>query len=350
VTTFTQPMGDFESTLPDAGLGPEVEIDHDRVPLGVSFVFGPTYDGTVFATKDNLLYYSKPKQPEYFPSLFYIEVSTPQFPLMTGLIHGGQVYCLSKRDIFYIQGTGDGTFLPFKRDCRTGAQTVLGAITIPGKGICHTGPDGIYMFNASSDVKISEQSLEPLFRGEDVEDMAAVDTMADSWLWNYKNLLYFGYRSSGQDAPGNILVLNLDTGKVAYYVYNDGADVQIRTITTDDTNSRLLIGDNTGYIRVIESPSYTDDSGVAIPFDVKSKDFLLSTRSHFPRHVWYDVEASNAESVTGELYLDGEVHQTHTITGSRVIRRRLVDTGNGSRAAVRIHGSGPAAIFVTEFE
>lgn len=343
-------MGDFESSLPDAGLGPELQEDRDRLPLGVSYVFGPTFDGTTFALKDNRLYYSKPKQPEYYPALFYIEVSTPQFPLVTGLTHGGQIYCLSRRDIYYIQGTGDGTFLPFRRDCRTGAQTILGAVSIPGRGICHTGPDGIYMFNASSDMKISEATLEPLFRGETVEGMAGVDTMDDSWLWSYKNLLYFGYRSADQDRPGNVLVLNLDTAKVSYYVYNDGDDVQIRTITTDDTNSRLLVGDGTGFVRVIESPAYADDSGVAIPFDVKSKDFLLQTRSHFPRHVWYDVEASNAVSVTGELYLDGEIHQSHTITGSRTIRRRLVDTGNGSKAAIRIHGSGPATIFLTEFE
>ena len=79
MTTYTTPLGSFESTFEDAALGPELEIDHDRPPLG-SFVFGPAYDGTTFIIKDNLLYYSKPKQPEYFPALYYVEVSTPQLP------------------------------------------------------------------------------------------------------------------------------------------------------------------------------------------------------------------------------------------------------------------------------
>jgi hypothetical protein len=174
--------------------------------------------------------------------------------------------------------------------------------------------------------------------------------MATSWLWPFKNNLYFGYASEDQDYPGNVLAMNLDTGKVQYHVYNDGSDVEIRAIATDVENSRLLVGDNTGFVRVIESPDYTDDSGEPIAFDVKSKDYGLQTRAHFPRFVKYDVDASGAESVTGELYLDGELHQSHAISGSRQTKRRLVATGNGTRAALRISGSGPVSIYLTEFE
>src|SRR3990167_2221900 len=294
---YTQPGSDFESNIADSILGPKVEIDHDRPPLG-SFVFGPAYDGTLFIIKDNLLYYGKPKQPEYFPALYFVEVSAPQRPLKTGVVHNGQVYVFSESESYYIQGTGHGTFLPFRRDSKTGAQSIRGALAVPGKGIFHTGPDGIYLLSSGSDVKLTEQTLEPLFRGETVEGMAGVSSMDTSWLWQFNNHLYFGYASSGQTYPGNVLVLNIDTGKVAYYVYNDGSVVQIRAIATDVENSRLLIGDNTGFVRVIESPTYTDDSGTAISFDVKSKDFTLQTRAHFPRFVKYDVEATDAASVT----------------------------------------------------
>lgn len=346
---YTTPGADFESNIDDAILGPEVETDHDRPPLG-SFVFGPAYDGTLFAIKNNLLHYCKPKQPEYWPALYYIEVSPPQRPLKTGVIHNGQVHVFSENDIYYIQGTGHGTFLPFRRDCKTGAQSLRGALAVPGKGIFHTGPDGIYLYTASADVKLTEQNLEPIFRGETVEGLPGVSTMSTSWLWAFRNYLYFGYSSSGQGYPGNVLAMNLDTNKVQQFIYNDGSVIQIRAITTDKENKRLLIGDATGYVRVIESSSYTDDSGTAIEFDVKSKDFELQTRSHFPRFVKYDVDASDAEEVTGELFLSGESHQSHTITGSRNTKRRLVATGNGNRAAIRISGSGPTAIYLTEFE
>lgn len=346
---YTQPGADFESNIADAILGPEVEIDHDRPPLG-SFVFGPAYDGTLFAIKDNLLYYCKPKQPEYWPALYYVEVTPPQEPLTTGVVHNGQVYVFSKSNAYYIQGTGHGTFLPFRRDSKTGAQSLRGAAAVPGKGIFHSGPDGIYLLSSASDVKLTEQTLEPLFRGEDAEGMVGVSEMETSWLWPFKNSLYFGYSSSGQSYPGNVLAMNLDTGKTAYHVYNDGSVVQIRAITTDVENSRLLVGDSTGYVRVIESPLYTTDSDEPIEFDVKSKEYGLQTRAHFPRFVKYDVDATDAEEVTGELYLDGDLHQSHTITGERITKRRLVATGNGARASVRIHGTGPASIYLTEFE
>src|SRR3990167_6752976 len=117
---YTQPGSDFESNIADSILGPEVEIDHDRPPLG-SFVFGPAYDGTCFILKDNLLYYCKPKQQEYWPTLYFIEVSTPQFPLKTGVFHNGQPFALSANEIYYVQGTGNGTFFPLPMKAKTGA-------------------------------------------------------------------------------------------------------------------------------------------------------------------------------------------------------------------------------------
>ena len=350
MSTYTTPIDEFDTSTSDGALGPEVQFDRDRPPLG-SFVFGPAYDGTCFILKDNRLYYCKPKQPEAWPALYYIEVGPISFPLTSGLLHNGQVYCFNQNDIFYVQGTGNGTFLPLRRDCKTGAQSIRGALSVSGRGIYHTGPDGIYLYTASSDAKITEQTLEPIFRGETTEGIPGVSTMTSSWLFAYGNNLYFGYRSSGQDQPGNVIVMNLDTGKTAYFVYNDGSDVLIRAIAHDRENKRLLVGDNSGFVRVIESPLYTDDSGESIAFDVKSKELTLPTRAHFPRFIKYDVDASDDDAtVTGELYLDGVSHQSHTITGNRITKRRQIGTGNGQKASIRISGTGPVSIYTTEFE
>jgi hypothetical protein len=346
VTTYTTPIDDFDSTLPDSFLGPEVARDHDRPPLG-SFVFGPAYDGTCFILKDNLLYYCKPKQPEYWPALFFVEVSPPQFSLKTGLFYNNQPYVLTTNEIYYVAGTGDGTFLPTGTNARTGAQSILGAVSVDGKGIYHTGPDGIYLFNNGLDRKITEDSLEPIFRGEDKEGLPGVFTMTNSWLMAFQSKLYFGYQSAEHDYPANILVLNLDTDKLVYYLYNDGSDVEIRTVRVDETNNRLLAGDSAGIVRVIESKSHSDDSGTAISWEVQSKDFTLQTRKHFPRWNKYDVDATNA-TCTGELILDGVSHQSHTISGNRKTNRRLVDTGNGNKSAIRISGTGPATVYAAE--
>lgn len=346
---YSQPFDTIDSVVADGSLGDSVETDHDRPPLG-SFVFGPAYDGTCFIIKDNLLYYCKPKQPEYWPPTYFIEVSVPQLPGITGVFHNGQAYYFSKSEVYYIQGTGHGTFFPLPMRAKTGAQSIRGAIAVAGKGIFHTGPDGIYLFASGSDVKITEDALEPLFRGEDVQGMPGVADMTSAIIWAYRNHLYFAYRSANQDYASNVLVMNMDTSRVNYYVYNDGSDVEISSVTTDHQNSRLLIGDGVGFVRVIESNSYTDDSGEEIEFEVQSKDFVLQTRLHFPRWMKYDIDASNAEECTGALLLGGEVHHSHILTENRNTRRRLVGEGNGNRAAIRIYGRGQVSIFACESE
>ena len=349
MTTSTAPLDNFDTSISDGALGTTVKTDRDRPPLG-SFVFGPAYDGTCFAIKDNLLHYCKPKQPEAWPALFFVEVDVTEFPGLTGVFHNGQPHYFTTRDIFYIQGTGDGLFQPLRLSAKTGAQSIRGAVSVAGIGIFHTGPDGLYLFSSGSDQKITEQSLEPIFRGETVEGLPGVSDMSTSWLWAYQNHLYFGYTSAGKDYPVNILVLNMGTRRINHYSYNDGTDIEIRAIQTDHTNNRLLVGDGTGFVREIEDTASTDDSGTAISYSLQSKEFTLPTRKHFPRFMKYDVDASSATTCTGELLLDGAVHHTHTITGNRLTKRRLVGAGNGNKAAIRISGTGPASIYTAELE
>jgi hypothetical protein len=336
-----------DTNTADGSLGDTVETDHDRPPLG-SMVIGPTYNGICFILKDNLLYFCDAKLPEYWPTTNFLEVSTPQFPLKSAAFMNGQLYCFSKNEIFFIQGTGSSSFFPYAMKAKAGAQNIFGALSVPGKGIFHTGTDGIYLFSGN-DFKITESTLEPIFRGETVNGMNGVsDSLANSWLFSHGNYLYFGYTSTGYSYPTNVLVINMVTNKVAYYVYNDGSNVEIRCITRDETNNRTLIGDNTGYIREIEKKSQPQDEAAAISWELQSKDFTLATRKHFPRWNKYDVSVSG--TCTGSLILDDEVHQTHSITGNRDIRRRLIKPGNGGRASIRISGTGPATIYGAESE
>ena len=341
-------MDDFDTSTGDSGLGTEIRTDNDRPPLG-TFTFGPAYDGTCFIIKDNRLYYCRPKQPEAWPPLYYIEIGQLDLPGITGVFFNGQPHYFTKNDIWFIQGTGQSVFHPIPMSSKTGAQSSRGAFAVTGRGIFHTGPDGIYLFTGTNDTRITEATLEPTFRGETVGALPGVSDMSSSWLWGHKNHLYFGYQGAGSN-PDNILVMNMETGRINHYTYNDGSAVEIRAITTDSTNDRLLVGDATGFVRVIEDNTYTDDSGTAIPFDLQSKDFTLQTRKHFPRWVKYDINASSAATCNGVLLLDDAVHHTHALTGNRVTRRRLVGEGNGDRVSNRISGTGPVTIYATEFE
>lgn len=338
-----------DTTTADASLGSKLETDHDRPVVG-QYVSGPAFDGTCFIVKENLLYYCKPKQPEYWPSDYYIEVSTPQFPGKCPVIfHGGIPYFLTKNEIFQIQGTGHNKFLSIGQKAKTGAQGAFGALSVKGKGIYHTGADGIYLFSGD-DKKITESNLEPLFRGETVNGMPGVSSMTTAWLHQYGNNLYFGYTSTGYTYPTNILIMNLDTNRISYYAYNDGSVISIRCIATDETNNRILVGDTAGFVRKIDDKTVSTDSGTVISWEVQSKDYTLQTRRHFPRWAKYDVDASSATTCTGEVIVDGTTVQSHTITGSRNVRFRHITTSNGKRCAIKISGTGPASVYAAELE
>lgn len=222
-----------------------------------------------------------------------------------------------------------------------------------GKGIFHFGSDGIYIFNSTGDMKSTQQRFDPIFQGETRHGIPGVDyEYSNQILIVWHDRLYCFYKSS-EDAtyPASCIVLNITSGKTSYYKY----PFEITEACVDDYNDRLLIADGNQYIWKIEDPDYQTDyisvsSKTAIPWESESKEFTLQTRAHFPRWCKYDVDASGATSASGYMLLDGAVQQAHALSGDRLTRKRLVETGNGKRASVRIGGSGPVEIYAVEFE
>ncbi|MBT7628777.1 MAG: hypothetical protein HN597_03610 [Desulfobacula sp.] len=338
----------IDTNTADTALGTEVETDHDRPPLG-SFVLGPNYNGTCFIIKDNLLYYCSPKQPEYWPVSNYIEVSPPQFPGQTAVFWNGQLYYITKNEIYLIQGTGVSTFFPIPMSAITGAQGIDCAVSVTGIGIYHVGVDGIYLFTNGNDKKISHVFMERLFRGETVNSVPGVDKdkLNKSWLIQFNNKLYFGYCGSTNTHPQNIIVFDMATTKIWFFDYG----VEITAVAVDKTNKRLLAGDTSGNVYILEDSSLTKDNGEDIAWEIETKDFTMQTRKHFPRWTKYDVDASDSDcSATGAVIVDGSQLQSHVISGNRVTRRRLITTGNGDRVSLKITGTGPVSIHAMEFE
>ena len=329
------------SSQADTALGDGAETDHDLPPAG-TFVIGPNYNGTCFIIKDNLLYYCLAKRPEYWPSTYFIEVSTKQFPGTSLVFWNAQPYFFTKKDIYFIQGTGHPAFNPVNMKSRTGAQGPQGAFPVDKEGIYHVGSDGLYLFNGD-DKKITEATLEPIFLGETVNDMPGATSLEKAWLIQFKNKLYFGYVGTGT-YPDNVLVLFLGANrKVAYYHY----PFEIVSVQIDHANNRLIAGCGDGQLRVLETGS--DDSGTAIDWECQSKDFTLPTRAHFPRWAKYDLDVDSG-TANGQIILDGAILQTHIITGSRNTTRRLIDSDNGNRCAIRLSGTGVSTVYLAEME
>jgi hypothetical protein len=327
-------------TTSDDSLGSEVETDHDRPPLG-TVVFGPAYNGYLFILKDNRLYFSKNLRPEYWPPNYYIEVGPSQYDLKSIRFHNGVAYVQNAHEIYEIQGTTFDTFFPFPMSASTGAVSQEASLSVKNKGIYHVSQDGIWLFNGSDDRKISEPEFDSIFRGETKGSIPAVQNIEESWLFEYRDKLYYGYPSLSGGYPDNLLVTNLETNRTEHYDYGQ----TFRTITADRTNNRILAVDDSGYVWVLEDTSVTTDDGTAIAWQIQSKEYSDQLYKYFPRYAKYDVDGT----ATGTVLLDGSSHQTHSIT-SRNTKKRLITAGTGDRIAVKVNGSGTVTVREVEVE
>jgi hypothetical protein len=340
----------IDSDTADASLGDTVSTDHDRPPLG-SYVAGPSFNGTVFIIKDNKLYFSKPKEPEYFPTTYFVDVSSRQYGGLCVVMYDKQPYYVTKNKIYYIYGSAASSWLPMDTAAKTGTQSANGVAGVEGYGIFHVGSDGVYLFSPSSDYKHGKdekvtKSFDPIFRGEDKNGVPAVGDLTKSWLFYWENKVYFGYPGTGDIYPTNILVFYLDEKRVGYFTRGQ----EIHAVGVDNYNNRFIAVDGDGYSWEVESKTITTDDGSVVSWEVESKNFTLQTRRHFPRWAKYDVNALDSSSASAEVILDGITLQTHTLSGERDTRRRLISRGNGKRLSHKISGSGPVEIYAVESE
>jgi len=333
-----------DTTTTDANLGGLVPSNNDRPPSGSDLCIGPLFGGYVFIAKNNLLYFSSAKQPEYFPATNFLEIAEPQDPITAMTIHEGQLYVATARKLFIIQGTVSASFAAIPIESKTGTPNSLCLVGVVGTGLFHLGPDGIYLLSGGVDRKITQLNFEPLFSERvdatvnEFEGMLTVKDDSKRWFFVYQNKFFFHY------STGAVLVFNTDQQKWTYYKY----DQQLTAPAYDDTNKEFLVGTIGKTVRQLEDVTSTTDAGTAIAWELQSKEFTLQTRRHFPRWVKYDVDLST--DVTGNLNLDGTTHQSHTLSTDRKTKRRLVKTGNGRRMSINLTGSGSATVFAVEAE
>lgn len=332
----------------DNGLGTSVAYDHDRPPLG-TVVFGPTFGGYCFMLMENLLYYCKPNQPEYWPATYYIEVGPQQEPLTAIQIHNGVPYVMSTEEIYMIQGTGADSFFPFPMKAKAGALSHIGALSVPGLGIVHADIDGLYGFaGAGNDDRISDDRFRPLFSGDAVGSVPGLNrtNAANCWLLAFDNKLWFGYPATGSTYPDNMIVIDLRTQQGRHYQYPQ----QFGAVCVDGTNNRILALDSTGYVRRLDDPGATTDDGMAISWQIESKAFTDQLYKYFPRYAKYDITLGNGASATGNILLNDAIIQTHNLIISRQTKKRLIDGNNGDRLGIRITGTGPVTFRECEIE
>lgn len=337
---FAVGLGSGIVAVADEELGALVETDHDYPPSGASLVIGPSNDGYLMLVVGNLLYYSKPKQPEYWPAAYYLEVCQPDEAIMAYRYFNGVLYLATDRDIYQVTGSSPSTFFPLNLNIGSGTKARQCFLGSRATGLVRLWHDGIYQYTGGRDYTISE-AFSPIFGGHDRFSMPGMDTAAraNCWLVQYGDKFYFGYPSEDATYPDNILVWDASSKRVCHYQYPVGFSYA----TVDPVNGWLLAADTTGYVWQLEREDLTADNGTVIDWDVQTKDFAW-LRKNFPRNARYDVELVNGATGTAYIQLDDEIKQTHTLRTSRATKQRLIEGCTGDRLSIRITGTGPVII------
>ncbi len=335
------------SSQADSALGTELNwTNHDRPPLG-GVVLGPNFNGTCFILKDNNLYYCLPNQPEYWPSDYYIEVSSLQFPLIAGAFLDGILYVASAVEVYQISGSVPGQFFPLPMGCQTGTVNYRCFEGVKGQGIYHMGAEGVYLYSGGKDQLVSRGNLDTIFYGETTGNISGLNRtyLTNCWMKSFHGRLYIGYPGGSSQYPDNIFVLDLQSQKMVHHSYA----ATFRAVGRDFTYNRLLAGDTDGNSWEWEDSDSTTDDGTAISWTIQSADFN-QLRKYFPRYAKYDVKVGTGGTASGYILLDDTVAQTHTLNGDRLTRKRLVTGCTGDRLSVRISGTGTVDIYGAEIE
>ena len=338
----------IDTNVADTALGTEVDEDHDKPPSG-TFVFGPSFTGMCFMLKDNLMYYSLEKTPEYWPVSHYLEICSMDYDVISGTIFDGQIYVATEHDIYLIPGTSHATFgAPLTMSAITGTISPNCFLGVHGYGVFHLGNDGIYLLSSGKDEPVTHERFKPIFEGTTVGSIPGVDktNLKNSWITFFKNKLYFCYPKSGSTYPDNMIVTDLRTGKSSHYDYGE----TFPCVGIDYANKRLLACDTSGYVWEIEHEDSTNDNGTTISWQIETKEYSDQLRKYFPRNARYDVNLGTEATANGYILLNGTSKQTHAITESRITKKRLITGCTGDRIAVRVTGTGPVDIYSMEVE
>jgi hypothetical protein len=337
----------------DEGLGDEVEEDHDRLPDDVVAVLGPDYNGYLFALTGNSVYFSKPKQPEYWPSTYFVEVASPDDELVGGCLYEGKVYVFTRDKAYEISGTGYQSFFPLPIAQSVGALDQDGIMPVKGMGIFHTHNDGVWLLSTVNDQKWSKERFDSIFNplittSSNIPEIDP-DEVDNCLMVYWKGKVYFGYPESGSTYADHFLIITPTTGQVEHYDYGVG----FTALVGDSENDRLLAADTSGYLWELEDTGVTTDGGTAISWQIQSKDYSDQLRRYFPRAAKWDVDLGTAGTGNGLILLDGATAQTHAFvvtTTDRIVKKRLITGQNGRRVALRVSGTGPVDIYHAEVE
>lgn len=122
----------------------------------------------------HVLYYSKPFRPESFPPQNFIEVGTPDSPIMFMVATKGLLYVFTTKTVYQVLGAGSTVPVIIPTGVMHGAVSNFGWVVSEGV-IYYQSYDGVYAFQGSSSPYLSA-ATEWVWTGKNLGPVPAMDT------------------------------------------------------------------------------------------------------------------------------------------------------------------------------
>lgn len=313
------PIGGINATSSqtDDGLGTGVGLGNNAPPV-CSWI--EEFQETMFFCRDaahpNYLWFSQRFLPHAVPSANFLEIGNPNDPLQAAVASSGLLGVFSRLTKYRVFGNATGGYVAQEAMSRRGTPAPL-ACAATESGILFVAKDGIFLTSLIAQDQILSAAIAPIFFGETVNDMAPIRwEYADQFsAAHFKGRYYVSLVVGGATAPNLLAVYSTDTKRWYFY------DHPLRSLYVEETVDALTGGSTDGLVYVLEDG--VSDAGAAVALDVETKDFFGQSTETRKLFVFVRVDADvPAGSLTVEVYIDGTLTRTATITGSRT--RRLL--------------------------
>ena len=329
--------------LSDDALGTALELDNDPPPLA-SWV--SEFQGHALLTRDaenpHYLWFSKRFRPESVPADNFLEIGNPDDPLQCAVPLGGQVGVFSRQTKYRMLGNATSGFVATEAISRRG--TAAAAATIATEfAIIFLSREGVFRTTLlSADEELSGH-IAPIFWGETVNGIGAVTPTAihRSSAAYWQGVYYLSLPTGGSASPNLMACFSRDTQR--WYFFDHPA----RSLFVEEDIDQLTAGFGDGFVYVLESGS--TDAGTMIALDCETADRSGQVDTLRKLFLWLRVDAdTQGAPLNVDLYVDGALKRTATISGSRT--KSLIPFPEGClgyawRAAFRYTGTARVRVY-----
>jgi hypothetical protein len=311
-------------------------------PDNIVAIAGP-YASRMFAlTSEGWLYISAQNSPSHFNSLHIQDLRRYGDPKWMVRTNGG-IFVGMTQDIIHIGGTGDedenANVDFFPEPLGVGNPPVDAAFFTDGNAIVYRAADGLMTLVGASVTPVTQDGVSLLWRGQARHGVEALNIETGRFRLAVDNHILYMLAPEGTATDGTSAIWRYDTTKQRW----------CRTIYASsfysihrDPDGRLIAGDSTGNVWLLEDGSQDDGSDIAI--DLRTP--IVDSGQPLMRKTAHDlVVAANTggSTVTVSPMLDGSgtasASWTAATSGDEEHRQDVYGLADFTRLQLRLTGS-----------